>query len=193
MQSCSFQWAKNRNFSSSYGTMHDWSVFCITTPSDDSKSSNCNSLQSIEKLWSCLHMMTTTTTLSIAQKIGNRCRYSSWTNDDWSVFCIATPSDESKFQLQYSSIHTENEKLPSYDEDTNYPFNHILFCDISYKENCPEKIGSRCHYSSRTNAQISVHSITSAILWIFCLHTPWSKIQSFPIHEINARLSSTKC
>lgn len=164
-------------------------------------------LQSIEKLWSCLPMMTTTTTLSIisfsvklslikkiAQKIGSRCRYSSWINDDWSVFCIATPSDESKFQLQYSSIHIENEKLPSYDEDTNYPFNLMPFCEIiSYEENCPEKIGSQCHYSSRTNAQISVHSITSAILWIFCLHTPWSKIQSFPIHEINARLSSTKC
>lgn len=43
------------------------------------------------------------------------------------------------FQLQFSSIHRETVKLPPYDDNTNYPFNHILFCEIiPYQEHCAE-------------------------------------------------------
>lgn len=43
------------------------------------------------------------------------------------------------FLLQLSSIHRETVKLPPYDDNNNYAFNHILFCEtIPYQENCPE-------------------------------------------------------
>lgn len=43
------------------------------------------------------------------------------------------------FQLKLSSIHRETVKLPPYDDNNNYAFNHILFCEtIPYQENCPE-------------------------------------------------------